>query len=106
MTTLQPKSASDWPHSRRFGAFAFVAWAVLLTCVCYRIIGGYLFLIYTYGLSRVLSEHLHFVRMRKAEPWIVSNGDTIRGGGFLWWLMVTAIFFAVFIPTIRLIVRF
>jgi hypothetical protein len=106
MTTLSSKSDIDVPHGRRFGAFAFFAWCILLTIFTYRVIGGYLFLIYTYGFSRVLGEHLYFVRMHKAQPWIVSNGDQIQGGGFLWWLMVTVIFFVLFIPTFRLIYRF
>jgi hypothetical protein len=59
-----------------------------------------------YGFSRVLREHLHLVTMGKAEPWVVSNGDQIAGGGFVWWLLVTGIFFALFIPTFLVVARF
>ena len=106
MSALLPKFESDWPTGRRFSTIAFITWFVLFSFICYRFIGGYLFLFYTYGFSRVVREHLYFVKMSKFDPWIVSNGDKIPGGGFLWWLMVTVIFFALFVLTFHFIYSF
>jgi hypothetical protein len=100
-----PKTGVDWSTPRRFAPLAFFALAILASQVSFRIIGGYLYLIYTYGFSRVQSEHLHLLKMGKGVSWIVSNGDKIPGGGFPWFLLVTAITFALFIPTYLLVYR-
>ena len=101
-----PKAVVDWSKPRRFGMVTFFALGILASQVSFRFIGGYLYLIYTYGFARVHSEHLHLLKMGKVDPWIVSNGDKIAGGGFPWSLVVTGITFALFIPTFLLIYRF
>ena len=78
---------------------------LLVSQISFRLIGGYLYLVYTYGASRVHSEHLHLLKMGKIDPWIVSNGDKIPGGGFSWFLVAVAITFALFIPTYLLVYR-
>jgi hypothetical protein len=100
------KHKVDWSKPRRFEALTFIILFILATQIGFRFLGGYLFLIYTYGFSRVRSEHLHLLKMNKTDPWIVSNGDKIAGGEFLWFLVATSICFAVFIPTFLFIYRF
>ena len=45
-----------------------------------------LFLVYLYGLFRVVREGLHFVSMPKGGPWVVSNGDQITEGHYVQFL--------------------
>ena len=84
----------------------FFALAILASQIGFRFVGGYLFLIHTYGFSRVHSEHLHLLKMGKVDPWIVSNGDKIAGGQFPWFLVAAGITFAFFFPTFLLVYRF
>ena len=48
--------------------------------------GNWLSLVFRYGLDRVLSERLRVVEMRKARPYLISNGD-LADFGFLDWLL-------------------
>ena len=91
----QPQPGSTRRNPRRFESLAFVVVFLLSSLAGFRIIGGYLYLIYTYGFHRVQSEHLHLVKMGKVDPWIVSNGDRIAGGGFLWFLVASGISFSI-----------
>src|SRR5580700_777184 len=85
------KFGSTQSNLRRFESLTFIAVFLLGTWLGFRLIGGYLFLIYTYGFHRVYIEHLHLVKMGKTDPWIVSNGDQIAGGGFPWFLVAAGI---------------
>ena len=91
---------------RKFGTLAFVSLFVLASVLGFRFVGGYLFLVYTYGFSRVHNEHLYLIKMGKVDPWIVSNGDKIAGGCFPWFLVAAGISVAIFLPTFLLIYRF
>jgi len=62
-----------------------------------------LVLVSLYGLSRVHSEHLHFISTEKAHPWIVSNGDHVAEAEHLWSLMNDAVGATVFFSTYLLI---
>src|ERR1700679_2535741 len=85
------KFGSTQSNPRRFESLTFIAVFLLGTWLGFRLVGGYLFLIYTYGFHRVYSEHLHLVKMGKTDPWIVSNGDHIAGGCFPWFLVAAGI---------------
>jgi hypothetical protein len=99
-------SGSTRSNPRRFEVLTFIVVFLLATQVGFRFIGGYLYLIYTYGFQRVQSEHLHLLKMGKTDPWIVSNGDQIAGGGFPWFLVAAGISIAFFLPAYLLIYRF
>jgi hypothetical protein len=92
-------------ETRRFGTLAFFAVGFVATQVGFRWLGGYFYLVHTYGLSRVWSEHLHLVRMGKSTPWLVSNGDQIPSGEFLWFLVAIGITAAFFFPVFALVWR-
>src|SRR5262245_13297377 len=100
-----PAPEHDATNTRRFGALAFFAVAFLATQVGFRWVGGYLYLIHTYGLSRVWGEHLHLIRMGKNTPWFGSNGDQIPSGGFGWFLVAVGITVAFFFPAFALVWR-
>jgi hypothetical protein len=85
------KSGSTRSNPRRFESLTFIAVFLLGTWVGFRLVGGYLFLVYKYGFHRVITEHLHLVKMGKTDPWIVSNGDQIAGGSFPWFLAAAGI---------------
>jgi len=99
------KSESTPPNPRKFASLAFIFVFLLATQVGFRIIGGWLYLVYIYGFQRVLSEHLHLVKMGKSDPWIVSNGDQIAGGGFPWFLVAAGISMLFFFPMFNLVCR-
>ena len=87
----------DWSRPRKGAVAIFFLCGTVLSVVCFRFIGGYLFVIQRYGFARVRDEHLHLLKMGKADPWIVSNGDKVAGPGFLWFLVVSGIFLAIFL---------
>lgn len=64
-----------------------------------------LFLIYLYGLTRVQSEHLHFISMPKGRAWLVSNGDQIFEGQSLHFVISGSLWLALFIPVYIIIHR-
>jgi hypothetical protein len=75
-----------------------------------RYVGAWLFLVYKFGWDRVRREHLRILAMPKGHPWPVSNGDEIRSGFFIHylitvvcWLAMTfgLMFFLSLIPTKR-----
>jgi hypothetical protein len=100
------KKSFDWSKPRKYETLVFITVGLLASQIGFRFIGGYLFLGCTYGFSRVHSEHLHLLKMGNGVLWVVSNGDKIEGGGFLWGLMAAGIMFAFFIPTFLIIRRF
>jgi hypothetical protein len=102
-TSLKPGAV--WSSPRRFATLTFLVTGFFATEVGFRFIGGYLYLVYMYGFSRVHNEHLHLLKMGKVDPWIVSNGDKIPGGGFPWFLVAAATSFAFFVPTFLLVYR-
>jgi hypothetical protein len=89
--TTQFKPGSTRSNPRRFESLAFIVAFLFASWLGFRVVGGYLYLIYTYGFHRVHSEHLHLLKMAKTDPWIVSNGDQIAGGGFPWFLVASGI---------------
>ena len=91
---------------RKFEGMAFIFSFLLGSLLGFRFIGGYLFLVYTYGFSHVHDEHLYLIKMGKVDPWIVSNGDKIAGGRFPWFLVVAGISLAISLLTFLLIYRF
>jgi hypothetical protein len=62
----------------RLGSTAFVLWIIASLLLSVYLTDNYLLLIYLYGPSRVLSEHLTFTAMPKQDPWPVSNGDVVQ----------------------------
>jgi hypothetical protein len=85
---------------------AFLIVGFIASQVGFRWVGAYLWLIFTYGASRVSVEHLHFTRISKSGLWTVSNGDQIPNGGFLYFLLAGAIAMAFFLSVFPLVCRF
>jgi hypothetical protein len=96
----------DGTKLRKGATPIFFLCGLVLSVICFRFIGGYLFLVHRYGLARVHGEHLHLLKMGKADPWIGSNGDKVAGPGFLWFLLVSGIFLALFLALFLSIYRF
>ena|ERR1051325_3489880 len=92
--------------TRRFGVLAFFVVGFIASQVGFRWVGAYLWLIFTYGISRVFAEHLYFTHISKSGPWTVSNGDHVPNGGFLYFLLATAISGAFFLAVFPLVCRF
>ena len=67
------------------------------------VLGARLFLVYLYGWTRVQQEHLRILDMPKRHPWPVSNGDLIREGSFIHFLISLACWLALFLATYPLL---
>ena len=91
------KAKGDGTKLRKGATPIFFLCGLALSVICFRFIGGYLFLVHRYGFARVQSEGLHLLKMGKGDPWIVSNGDKVAGPGFLWFLVVSGIFLVLFL---------
>jgi hypothetical protein len=52
--------------------------------------------VYLYGWRRVQHEHLRILKMPKGADWPVSNGDMIREGFFIHYLISVFSWFAMF----------
>jgi hypothetical protein len=91
------KTGFDWSRPRKGAVALFFLCGTVLSVLCFRFIGGYLFLGHRYGFARVQAEHLRLLKMGKGDPWIVSNGDKVPGPGFLWFLVISGIFLALFL---------
>jgi hypothetical protein len=104
--TTHLKSGSTRSNPRRFESLTFIVVFLFATWLGFRLVGGYLYLIYKYGFQRVHSEHLHLLKMGKTDPWIVSNGDQIAGGGFPWFLVAAGISLVFGLGMYLLIYRF
>jgi len=84
----------------------YFAWAILTGLAAHRI-ALYLLLMHLYGFSRVRSEHLYFVSIRKGYDWIVSNGDHVDDWGkALHFLIIAGVWPVLFLTTFFIIRHF
>ena len=65
----------------------------------FNVVGSRLFLIYVYGWDKVYLQHLRLLNMPKGRAWPVSNGDMIREGFFIHYLISMVCWFAMFFMT-------
>jgi hypothetical protein len=64
-----------------------------------NVIGARLFLVYVYGWDKVRHEHLRILKMPKGSDWPVSNGDMIREGFFIHYLISLCCWLVMFFVT-------
>jgi hypothetical protein len=105
---MRPAPADSAPPGprqdlRRFEILLFVPWAVGTLYFSALVVGPKLFLVYLYGWTRVWQEDLRIVTMRKAGPWLVSNGDWITEGHFVHFLISAACWLVLFFATYPLL---
>jgi hypothetical protein len=99
MATPSKLKPSPRPPLRQFEVLLFFAVALGTVLFAYNIVGPRLFLIYVYGWDKVQAGHLRLMAMPKGEPWPVSNGDMIRQGFFIHYLISLACWYAMFLGT-------
>jgi hypothetical protein len=83
-----------------------LVWAMITQGLAF-VVAPRVVLVYRYGLTRVVHDHLHFLAMPKHQPWLVSNGDTISNVQFICFLIGIVCWFALVFatyPLVRLVV--
>jgi hypothetical protein len=85
--------------------FLWLPWALGTLLLSVNFVAPRLFLIYRYGWQKVQQDHLRILRMPKGADWPVSNGDMIRDGFFLCFLIALFCWFAMFFATYPLVRR-
>ncbi len=88
---------------RRFEILLFLPWGLATLFFAKDVLGAKLFLVYLYGWTRVQQEHLRILDMPKGRPWPVSNGDLIREGHSIHFLISLACWYALFLATYPLL---
>jgi hypothetical protein len=88
---------------RRFEVLLFLPWALGTLLFSIHVVGARLFLVYVYGWQRVQNEHLRILKMPKGSDWPVSNGDMIREGFFVHYLISSLCWLAMFLVTYPLV---
>lgn len=98
---MQPNEAKSQsaPQLRRGELLLWFVWALGTLLFSIHVIGTKLFLIYRYGWSKVQHEHLRILDMPKGHDWPVSNGDMIREGFFIHFLISLFCWWALFFAT-------
>jgi hypothetical protein len=84
---------------RRFEILLFIPWALGTLEFSINVLGTRLFLIYLYGWTKVRREHLHILSMPKGHDWLVSNGEVIKSGFVIHYLISLVCWFALFFAT-------
>jgi hypothetical protein len=104
-SVMRPHGAKSRPgqQTRRFEVLLFFPWALGTLLFSIHVLGAHLFLVYVYGWQRVNSEHLRILKMPKGADWPVSNGDMIREGFFVHYLITLFCWLAMFLATYPLL---
>jgi hypothetical protein len=90
---------------RRGELFLFLPWALGTLLFSVHVVGARLFLVYLYGWSRVQNEHIRILSMPKGHPWPLSNGQQIREGHFIHYLISMVCCLVMFYPSYLLLRR-
>src|SRR5687767_5309520 len=91
------------PQMRRGEVLLFLPWTLGTLLFSVNVVGAKLFLAYQYGWTRVRSEHLYLVKMPKGAPWVVSNGDLIREGHSVHFVISLVCWMALWLVTYPLV---
>ena len=83
----------------------WLPWALGTFLLSVNFVAPRLFLIYRYGWQKVQQNQLRILKMPKGANWTVSNGDVIRDGFFIYFLIALICWFAMFFATYPLLRR-